>query len=475
MNPNSSILEEKPSIHTSEDIISSILIKTMPEGVIAVNLDWKITYMNPAAVNLLGLSSSNEAIGKKLWDYIETPFPRISLRDQKMFPCKIVSNGEEIEYSITPTDNNIYLVTIRKSPSKLLDVEKKYQRITELSAEGIIIIDPMGEITYANPSFKTLIGYEHVNGKLFRTLLSDESIYIFQEVFLEARREGKQVTNIEIELLHRDKESIPAELSLSPFIEDKKFAYMICSIHDLRERKKLEEELRKSEKLKTEFMNIAAHELKSPITPIKGYLELIISDEETTEKIKKWAKISLRNAERLLFLINDILDVARLESDTMKFNMKQFSIADLLREVAEDVKPIIEDKKLDFIIEIPGDLPSIIGDPDRLSQVFKNLLTNAIKFTDKGSITLSARRDGDNINIYVKDTGVGIPEAELDNIFKKFYQVDMKEKRIAEGTGLGLYICREIVEKHNGSIHAESSPGEGSTFIVTLPISIISP
>lgn len=472
MNPNSSILKEDPSIYASEDIISSILIKTMPEGIIAVDLDLKITYMNLAAVNLLGLSSSKEAIGKKLWDYIETPFPRISIRDQKMFPCKIVSSREEIECSITPTDN-IYLVTIRKSLSKLLDVEKKYQRIIELSAEGIIIISPMGEITYANPSFKTLIGYEHVNGKLFRTLLSDESIYIFQEVFLEARREGKQVTNIEIELLHKNRESIPAELSLSPFIEDKKFAYMICSIHDLRERKKLEEELRKSEKLKTEFMNIAAHELKSPTTPIKGYLELIISDEETTEKIEKWAKISLRNAEHLLFLINDILDVARLESDTMKFNMKQFSIVNLLKEIAEDVKPIIKDKKLDFIIEIPGDLPSIIGDPDRLSQVFKNLLTNAIKFTDRGSITLSARRNGDNINIYVKDTGVGIPEAELNNIFKKFYQVDMKEKRRAGGTGLGLYICKEIVEKHNGSIYAESSPGEGSTFIVTLPISMI--
>ncbi|HEC89624.1 MAG TPA: HAMP domain-containing histidine kinase, partial [Thermoplasmatales archaeon] len=144
------------------------------------------------------------------------------------------------------------------------------------------------------------------------------------------------------------------------------------------------------------------------------------------------------------------------------------------KEIVEDVKQSIEDKQLDFIVEIPEDLPSIIGDPDRLSQVFKNLITNAIKFTDRGSITLSAKKNKNNIEIYVRDTGIGIPKGELNNIFKKFYQVDMKEKRMAEGTGLGLYICKEIVEKHNGSIHVESSPGEGSTFIITLPTSIIS-
>lgn len=473
MNIGSSIVKENSSSSNYENTISSILIKTISDGIIAVDLDWKIIYMNPAAVNLLDLSA-DEAIGKKLWDYIETSLPRISMQDQKMFPCKIASNGEEIECSITPTDSNIYLIAIRKNLSKPSDVERKYQRIIELSAEGIIIINPMGEIAYANPSFRSLVGYEYLKGKLFRTILSDESIYIFQEVFLEARSEKKQITNIEIELLHRNREIIPVELSLSPFIEDEKFSYMICSLHDLRDRKKLEEELRKSEKLKTEFMNIAAHELKSPITPVKGYLELIISDEEASERIKNWAKISLRNAERLLLLINDILDIARLESDTMRFNMKQISIANLLKEIVEDVKQSIEDKQLDFIVEIPEDLPSIIGDPDRLSQVFKNLITNAIKFTDRGSITLSAKKNKNNIEIYVRDTGIGIPKGELNNIFKKFYQVDMKEKRIAEGTGLGLYICKEIVEKHNGSIHVESSPGEGSTFIITLPTSIIS-
>ena len=107
-------------------------------------------------------------------------------------------------------------------------------------------------------------------------------------------------------------------------------------IHDISERKKIENEMRKSEQLKTEFMNIAAHELKSPVTPIKGYLELIISDEESNEKIKKWAQVSLRNSERLLILVNDILDVSRLDNDTMKFEMKQIDTSSMLKEIAED-------------------------------------------------------------------------------------------------------------------------------------------
>jgi signal transduction histidine kinase len=235
------------------------------------------------------------------------------------------------------------------------------------------------------------------------------------------------------------------------------------------QRREIEDELKKNERLKTEFMNIAAHELRSPVTPIKGYLDLIIHDNESNEKIKNWAKISLRNAERLLKLVNDILDVSRLDSDTMRFDMAKIDPADLLNEIAEDMKPAITNKELEFRLNIQHPLPHIIGDKNRLSQVLKNLIGNSLKFTDYGYIGLDAEKKEDHLLISVVDTGVGISKEELKKIFTKFYQAYTGEDRNNEGTGLGLFISKEIIKKHNGLIWAESEVGKGSRFVIQLP------
>jgi signal transduction histidine kinase len=227
--------------------------------------------------------------------------------------------------------------------------------------------------------------------------------------------------------------------------------------------------MQKSERLKTEFMNIAAHELKSPVTPIKGYLDLIISDEESNEKIKKWAQVSLRNADRLLLLVNDILDVSRLDNDTMKFEMRKIDPSELLMEMAEDMRAAIESKHLEFNVQIPSNLPPILGDYHRLHQVFKNLFVNALKFTDQGSITFKAENKQTQIVMSVEDTGIGIRQEDLQKIFEKFYQAETADNRKHEGTGLGLFICRQIIQKHKGDIAAKSTPTKGTTFYVALP------
>jgi signal transduction histidine kinase len=245
---------------------------------------------------------------------------------------------------------------------------------------------------------------------------------------------------------------------------------MECTVRDISERKKVERELKQSEKLRTEFMNIVAHELKSPITPIKGYLELIESDKDVDEKIRNWAKIGLRNAERLMRLVNDILDVSRLDTDTMRFNMEKCDLSEIFEDTTEDIKPDIESKNLKFIKEIPENIPKILCDKYRLSQVLKNILGNAIKFTDYGSISLIVEEKEKHISICVEDTGVGISNGESKKIFTKFYQAYTGEDRKNEGTGLGLFICKEIVKKHNGKIWAESKVGKGSKFIIKLPV-----
>jgi len=354
---------------------------------------------------------------------------------------------------------------------ELVKLEEKYRVLAETSADGVITIDSLGRLTYINPSFEAICGRRksQILATLLRDYLSDESIYLFQQIFIDARKKDEKSENIELELVHLDGETVPVEVNIAPLKKDKKFIGVICTIRDITGRKKVEEELKKSERLKTEFMNIAAHELKSPVTPIKGYLDLIISDKDSSKKVVDWAKISLRNSERLLRLVNDILDVSRLDSDTMRFNMEKLNSVEILEELVEDMEPAIKQKGLEFIIHIPRNLPSVMGDKYRLAQVFKNLLVNAIKFTDNGSIALVVKEEDNHILISVEDSGIGISKEELKKVFSKFYQAYTGDDRRNEGTGLGLFICQQIIDKHNGKIWAESNIPHGSTFRIKIP------
>ena len=354
---------------------------------------------------------------------------------------------------------------------ELVKLEERYRVLAETSVDGVITIDPLGRLTYVNPSFEKLCGRRksQILATLFREYLLDDSVYFFQQVFMDARKYDETIENVELEISHGDGSIIPIEVNIAPLKKDKEFAGMVCTVRDITERRRVEDELKKSERLKTEFMNIAAHELKSPVTPIKGYLDLIISDKSSNEQIKSWAKVSLRNAERLLKLVNDILDVSRLDSDTMRFDMEKIDTVEILNEIIEDMKATIEKKKLKFITKLPRSLPAIMGDRYRLEQVLKNLLENAIKFTDNGFISVTARKKENYIIISVEDTGIGISEGELKKIFTKFYQAYTGDDRINEGTGLGLFICKEIVEKHNGKIWVESKLRKGSKFMIKLP------
>ena len=196
---------------------------------------------------------------------------------------------------------------------------------------------------------------------------------------------------------------------------------------------------------------------------------MIIKDENVNKKTKKWVEISLRNTEKLLKLVNDILDVSRLDSDTMTFNMEKLNLVEILDEIVEDMKPAVESKNLTLNNSITRKLPHILGDRYRLEQVLKNLIINAIKFTNQGAITIDAEKEDGNILIFIEDTGIGINNKDIKKIFTKFYQANTSNDRNSEGTGLGLFICKEVIERHNGKIWAESKLDKGSKFVVEIP------
>jgi PAS domain S-box-containing protein len=407
-------------------------------------------------------------MGSEINDYETELITPGGIRYKFSFSCDCIKEDKKVQGIIIRGRD---ITQRQRAWDELVRLEEKYRILAETSADGVITIDPLGRLTYVNPAFENMCHRRksQILATLFRDYLSDDSVYFFQQLFIDARKKDEKIENVELELVHANGDIIPLEVNIAPFKKDNEFAGMVCTIRDITERRRVENELKKSERLKTEFMNIAAHELKSPVTPIKGYLDLIISSKDANDQIKDWAKVSLRNAERLLKLVNDILDVSRLDTDTMRFEMEKIETIEILSEIVEDMKPAVENKNIKFIAEIPKELPSIVGDRYRLSQVLKNLLVNALKFTDHGSISIKADKKEDYIIITIKDTGIGISKNEVRKIFNKFYQAYTGDDRKNEGTGLGLFICKEILQKHGGKIWVKSTLGKGSTFFIQLP------
>jgi len=225
------------------------------------------------------------------------------------------------------------------------------------------------------------------------------------------------------------------------------------------------------DRLKSEFVSMVSHELKTPLTSIKisaDVLKSLSGSEKDIRTREEMLAIIDRNIERQKRLVSDLLDISRIETGNLKLSLEPVDLYDIIRESVESMRKIAEEVGIPIHLDLQGESPRITGDPDRLVQVFVNLIGNALKFTKEGEIRIWARMVDGHPEIKVSDTGIGIPPEELDMIFDKFHQVDSGLTREVGGTGLGLAICKGIIEGHGGSIRAESEGGRGSTFVIVL-------
>jgi len=235
-------------------------------------------------------------------------------------------------------------------------------------------------------------------------------------------------------------------------------------------------ELLELDRLKTGFLANMSHELRTPLNSILGFSDVILEglDGPLTPNMSSDLLLIQKNGQHLLHLINDVLDMSKIEAGRMNLNPEKLKVQEILEEVTSITSPLASERKLALFIEANSDHEvEITADRTRLRQVMINLINNAIKFTEKGEIAIRVdKKDLSNIRITVKDTGVGIPPEQLEVIFQEFSQVDTSTTRRAGGTGLGLPISRRLVEMHGGLLWAESRgiAGEGSTFFVDLPI-----
>jgi signal transduction histidine kinase len=251
----------------------------------------------------------------------------------------------------------------------------------------------------------------------------------------------------------------------------------VIAIENVRLFEEIQEKSRQVEEAsrhKSQFLANMSHELRTPLNAILGYTELVLDGiyGDAPEKMRNVLERIQTNGKHLLGLINDVLDLSKIEAGQLVLTLNDYSIKDMMQGVYVAVEPLAGNKKLNFKLEVPPDLPPARGDERRLSQVLLNLVGNAIKFTDTGEVAMKASTANGSYTVAVADTGPGIAEADQAKIFEEFQQSESTHTKAKGGTGLGLAIAKRIVEMHGGRLWVESRLGSGSTFFFRVPLRV---
>ncbi len=368
--------------------------------------------------------------------------------------------------------------------------------LVEDASDAIFSVDALGYIKSANRSAEKLLNYSNseLSGSSLVSLYADEESQKKLSSSMSLARSNGSEENVYVSLRAKGvDEPIPCKQTIRSMVDsdNNHVGYMVISeelatkikMGELEESyEKKESELRgakEESEYKSQFFQNISHDLKTPLTSIYGYGKILAnSSDGISDENKGYANIITNEAERLLQLINQILDVAKLESGRIKLDMKDVNFNELLKNPAiESLAEFAEKKGLEFKREVEYSVPAVPADPNRLIQVLVNLIGNAIKFTETGSITVRIARAGKTskyVKVEVKDTGSGISKEDKGKLFRKFFQVQRKGLIMQEGsgTGLGLSISKEIVGLHGGTIGVESELGKGSTFWFKLPMTV---
>jgi two-component system, OmpR family, phosphate regulon sensor histidine kinase PhoR len=317
-------------------------------------------------------------------------------------------------------------------------------------AQGIALLDSHEKILRANRGFTEIAGQERVEGKALWEVVRTLPL---MELVERVKTRGPQPS----EELRIGPRTVLA--SVSPVAEGRN---LILVLHDTTDVRLLEE-------VKRDFVVNASHELRTPLTAIHGYLEML-QGEVTEGEAARWVEVISRNTERMTAIVEDLLSLAGLEAAGSLPVVEQVPVGRLFADVAELFVPRAQAKGISLSFTPPGGLPTLPADPYLLEQMLINLVDNAIKYTERGSVTVEAAVEEPWMTLRVSDTGIGIPEDHQPRVFERFYVVDKSRSRTMGGTGLGLSIVKHIAQLHGGSIAVESSLGGGTRFTVHLPL-----
>jgi two-component system, OmpR family, sensor histidine kinase VicK len=377
---------------------------------------------------------------------------------------------------------------VKQLSQKLGTSQAQAEKLIQSITDGVIVTDTEGTITLLNPAASLMTGWQiqeatgiNQSQVIKFQLENGKNIDDSQNPFSQLRATNKPVTTL-LRLVKKDNSYITTSVSVSPIFAtgDQKIDGVIAVLRDV-------SEAREEENRRADFISTASHEMRTPVAAIEGYLQLAMNDKVATidSKARSYMEKALDSTHHLGQLFQDLLTSAKAEDGRLVSHPRVVEIGELLQKTTDDLRFSAEKKGLllDFKIgasgqEISAGTPGgkvlkplyyALVDPDRIQEVITNLFDNAVKYTDSGKITVALTGNEEVVQLFIQDTGQGIPKDDIPHLFQKFYRVDNSSTRTIGGTGLGLFICKRIVELYKGRIWVESQQGNGSTFYINLP------
>lgn len=404
---------------------------------------------------------------KPTYEYLEDKVREYEIQEQ-IFRT-IIQQMEQLYSEVAASQSEI-----EKKTRQVEDERRKLHAILKNIADGLVVVDGDGRVTLANQVFCSFFGRElsELHNNRIADVIDDREFINAILAVLEDSRRGV-VKQIQLQ----DGRFI--KHTSSPILMDDALQGVVSIFRDVT----LEVEL---DRMKTDFISTVSHELRTPLTSIIGFAQIIKKrlvegilpavDQSEPRKARAVSQVNqnldiiIAEGDRLSKLINDVLDIAKIEAGRVEWKDEDVLVAEVFERAAAATSSLFDAKHLFLKADVPDRGLVVRGDRDRLIQVVTNLFSNAVKFTDRGGITYRIRADNDRVRCEVEDSGTGIPAAMLESIFEKFKQVGDTLTDRPQGTGLGLPICREIIGHHDGRIWAESSEGVGSRFIFEVPL-----
>ncbi len=384
---------------------------------------------------------------------LSRPLKELSAASRKVaggdFNTKVFLNSKD-EIKEMADSFNYMTDQIKTLFTQLSCQKEELNSIISSIREGLCVLDREGRITISNESFRKFVQNDSVKGKFYWEVLRKNK---FEELINNIRNEKASLVD-EIEINNR------IYLCGATFCHNKE--EIVVTLHDITRIKHLEE-------TKRDFATNASHELLTPLTAIKGFVETLQGTNNDSEN-QHYLNIIKRHTDRVIYIVKDLLLLSQLEEKPGCLELGEVDLKSLIENILKIFDQSLREKNLTLKFNADGNLPLIKADTFKLEQVFINLIDNAIKYTERGEIVISLRQNDNSVITEIQDTGICIPREHLSRIFERFYVVDKSRSRKLGGTGLGLSIVKHIVLLHSGKIDVETIPGVGTKFIVILPV-----
>lgn len=470
------------------------ILDSAPDAMVIVDREGLITLVNEQTEKIFGYDR-RELLGQPVETLVPERFrgkhpghrtnyftdPRVREMGVGLELFALRKDGGEfpVEISLSPieTEEGTLVSAAIRDISDRKRVEAKFRGLLESAADAFVIVDRTGRIALVNGQTEKLFGYARAEiiGRQVEELIP-ERFHAghpgLRTSYFHAPKPRPMGAGLELYARRKDGTEFPVEISLSP-LETEEGVLVSAAIRDITERKEQYRRMQEANRLKSEFLANMSHELRTPLNAIIGFSELIHDGKAgaVTPDQKEYLEDILTSSQHLLQLINDVLDLSKVESGKMEFRPEPIDLVKLTAEVGDILRTIAAKKRIVLETHVDPSLSDVVADPSKLKQVLYNYLSNALKFTpEEGRVELRVLPEGEDFFlIEVEDSGIGIAPEDISKLFVEFQQLDASAAKKYAGTGLGLALTKRIVEAQGGRVGVESRPREGSVFFAVLP------